>query len=667
MTVFPEASQLALQLVLLLVGCCCAPSAAADPLSLHPLHTDTQRWPVGSVVRLPYVIRTSSDARVTCTRDGRPLNRFWVRVPPRGGIAPLRTVEHAVVIFDASSEHAGEYACWARTATASRSVRWQVRPVTTNVCLPAGSCRETRDRQCEACTCPPGRAFYARNRTFRCYNERPLGLSLRLKLTPGATHLVFHTRSRAAIYYELTTYGDTQVVWRVRGHLIHAHTTLYRSTDTYATFWERIPFRVPRDDPRDHDTFLDGLLRAELRGANQSVSLSLQVKLNHVRRAMRCTNDTDCDPIGAECSSRGICRCNGTRLTLRWNAEVAAERGECTARCSSASGTCPEISGAVCASASSWCACPQGTYRQGQECRPGECTTNEQCMARHGSWSECVNWHCECLAGYVYRDGVCEPMVCLNNDDCVGENIARPSGSFVLGETLRCMGGRCVCHHEFDEVHTYCTKGSLGACSAGANCSVTNSHCIDRACVCERGYRLVLTPSGRACARVSCDPGGDECEATRSDCVNGMCTCPGNNEPPRGGACYGSSSVRARDLVTPVKQALCALVLALVVVCFMCVTFTFMKSKEDYVSTLEDDQPVEDEGAIMAAKRALDHVQEQDRKAAKAAEHTAEEPLGRAFVRSFFPKVSDVMYGATGEEEVITFGSTIVSDNTIDI
>ncbi|KAL3209189.1 hypothetical protein MRX96_009377 [Rhipicephalus microplus] len=83
--------------------------------SIRPKRTDTQLWAPGSAVRLPYVVRTSADANITCTHDGNPFSRFVVRVPRRRHAA-VHTVEHALFIPDAGPEHSGHYTCWAKDA-----------------------------------------------------------------------------------------------------------------------------------------------------------------------------------------------------------------------------------------------------------------------------------------------------------------------------------------------------------------------------------------------------------------------------------------------------------------------------------------------------------------------------------------------------------------------
>ncbi|KAH6928069.1 hypothetical protein HPB50_011188 [Hyalomma asiaticum] len=623
-------------------------------LSVRPLSTDTQRWAPGSAVRLPYVVRTSTDANVTCTRDGQALSRFVVRVP-RWRNAAVHTVEHALFIPGAGPEHAGRYACWARTQRDSGFVAWQVQPVTSRACAWSSSCEEKPGAPCEACECAAKRQFYGKNRLYGCYTKRNYGVSLRLKDTPLATYLVFNTRSQASIFYELTTYGDTQITWTIEGRLLHSHTTLYDSKESYVTFWERIVFRVPNDI--DYDRFLNGFLMAHVRGTKQSASLALRVRMTRVQQGMACANDSDCAPIGAACRQYAKvqkCKCEVGAAT-RWTGSPL--EGHCSKTCSS-DRDCKELGHGTCSQAAvtrSSCVCEQGFYLHQNTCLAAECDGSEQCQKRYGP-SECVGEHCECFAGYVYRDGVCVPMVCLDNYDCQDG-----------GRRLRCLGGRCICHHEYDvQEASQCSKSSVGPCQLGGACRVEGAECRqrDQVCVCKSGYRAVNLPTGQACLKVSCRTKDDCRDIALATCDNGMCTCH-DYEPPRSKTCSGSSALTSAELLLPLKLAGIALTMVVLLVAFMCITFTCMKSKEDYVSTLEDDQPVEDEGAIMAAKRALDAVQEQNR--AAAAEPPGEEPFGRVFMRSFFPRLSDALFGLPGEEGHISFGNTFVSENTIDI
>ncbi|XP_065294119.1 uncharacterized protein [Dermacentor albipictus] len=641
-------------LLLLLLTCGCGGSGPS-PLSVRPLRTDTQRWAPGSAVRLPYVVRTSADANVTCTRDGRTVSRFVVRAA-----RAVRTVQHALLIPNAGPEHAGRYACWARTHRHAGSVAWQVQPVTSSACLWSSSCVEKAGAPCEACDCAATGQFYGKNRLYGCHTKRSFGISLRLKETPQATFLVFNTRRQASIFYELTTYGDTQVTWTVEGLLLHSHTTLYDSRESYVTFWERIVFRVPNDT--DYDRFLNGFLMAHVRGTKESASLALRVRMTRVHQGMVCANDSDCAPIGGTCKLDTVkqftvpqkCRCD-QGAGPRWTG--SSMQGHCSKPCSS-DRDCKELGSATCSQAIATrarCVCKQGFHLHRNTCVASECASWDDCQGLYGP-SECVGEHCECFAGYVYRDGVCAPLACLDNSDCEDG-----------GRRLRCLGGRCICHHEFDVHHaSQCAKSSVGQCHGGA-CRIEGAECRqrDQVCICEKGYRAVNLPAGRACLRVSCHTSEDCRDIALAACKNGMCTCH-DNEPPRSKTCSGSSALTSAELLLPLKLVATAVGMAAFLVALMCITFTCMKSKEDYVSTLEDDQPVEDEGALMAAKRALDAVQEQDR-AAAAARPPAEEPFGRVFLRSFFPHLSDALFGLPGEEGHISFGNTTVSENTIDI
>ncbi|KAH7947347.1 hypothetical protein HPB52_010356 [Rhipicephalus sanguineus] len=639
--------------LLLLLLPCGYHDSESSRLSIRPIRTDTQLWAPGSAVRLPYVVRTSADANVTCTRDGKTFSRFVVRVPRRRN-AVVHTVEHALFIPDAAPEHAGRYACWARTQRDSGSVAWQVQPVTKRACVWSSSCEEKPGMPCEACECAAKRQFYGKNRLYGCYAKRHFGISLRLKETPRATFLVFNSRRRASIFYELTTYGDTQVTWTVEGHLLHSHTTLYDSRESYVTFWERIVFRVLND--ADYDRFLNGFLMAHVRGTKHSASLALRVRMNRVQQAMICGNDSDCDPIGAVCKQytrAKRCKCELGSAT-RWTGSPLY--GHCSKPCSS-DRDCGELGNSTCSQAGETrasCVCQQGFYLKHNACLASECASTEDCLARYGP-SECVGDHCECFAGYVYRDGVCSPSVCLDNNDCEDG-----------GGRLRCLSGRCICHHEFDvQRASQCSKSSVGKCSTGT-CRIDGAECRqrDQVCICKSGYRAVNLPAGRACLKVSCKTTDDCRDIALATCNNGMCTCL-DYEPPRSMTCSGSSALTSAELLVPLKLAGIAVGMTVFLVALMCITFTCMKSKEDYVSTLEDDQPVEDEGALMAAKRALDAIQEQDRVA--AAEPPGEEPFGRVFMRSFFPRLSDALFGLPGEEGHISFGNTPVSENTIDI
>ncbi|KAK8786204.1 hypothetical protein V5799_007432 [Amblyomma americanum] len=652
-----------LRMMALLLECVSMPCHAdyffsrrpTSQLSLYPVRTDAQNWVLGSIVRLPYVIRTSEDATVTCTRDGQTVNRFRVRVPRRP--SSVRTFEHALVIPNVSPDHAGEYSCTARTAhRESGAVAWQVKPISHSTCGWAESCRETSDSPCDACQCPPQREFYGKNRLYDCYSKRTAGISLRLKDTPEASFIIFNSRRQAAIYYELMTFGDTQVTWTVDGRLVHSHTTLYDSLDTYVTFWERIIFHVPNET--DYNRYLNGFLMAQVRGTRKSASLILRVKMNKVMQAMTCGNDSDCSPIGASCKTytRAMkCRCELPEAT-RWTGSQT--EGHCSKSCRTAQ-DCSHLGKAYCSQAPetrNYCVCSPGFYLDGNRCLSGECVLSDDCQARYGP-SECINGHCECFAGHVYRDGTCMPMVCLGNQDCEDG-----------GRGLRCLGGRCICHHEFDLTReNVCDKSDVGQCHGGGSCRVDNSVCLrGELCYCINGFRAVNLPTGRACLNVSCWTNDDCRGITLATCSNGMCTCP-DNEPPRGRACYGSAALTSAELLTPVRLVSTTIVLGAVVVAVLCVTFSFMKSKEDFVSTtLEDEQPAEDEGAVMAAKRALDVVKEQERAAAAEAE-AGEEHFWRVLMRSFFPRAAENMFGAVGEEGDISFGTTPVSENTIDI
>lgn len=199
-------------------------------------------------------------------------------------------------------------------------------------------------------------------------------------------------------------------------------------------------------------------------------------------------------------------------------------------------------------------------------------------------------------------------------------------------------------------------------CDKDSPCTKSNSECIRGACYCVSGYRAVNLIGGKGCVRVSCHENG-KCDVTRAACINGMCTCP-DLTAPEGTSCFGASQISAADVQKPLRLVGISLSMAFGLIVFSCVVVTCMKSREDYVATESDDKVADDEGALMAAKRIQEAIQESNQPPGPP----PEESVAKIFLRSVFPKkLSDGLFGIHGDDQHISFGNSEVSGSSIDV
>ncbi|XP_064485351.1 uncharacterized protein LOC135397670 isoform X2 [Ornithodoros turicata] len=536
-----------------------------------------------------------------------------------------------LLVRNASMEHAGRYLCHARThvSNVTRTVGWKVHLRAPSLCPLAYGCHERDDVICHPCTCPPKKQFYGRNRIFRCYNEQNI---VDVKLLTTSHN--FRQFEPLVVDYELTTFGDTQVRWIVNGYIRQSYTVLLNTEETIVTLQKRLII----GDKVERDERYEGTIEARVRGTELIASRTATIVLSYIQPGSPCEPNESklrCSVINGECVGK-VCACPQDWVENHM-------QHTCKRPCSDPT-ECMDLGRATCNSRD--CECLPGFYLQGGKCTRLECVSHSECSKRHSS-SFCHRGYCYCLAGYTLSNGRCEPQHCLVADEC-----PQPD--------MHCVRGLCVCNSQFDLVENTCRKSDVGACDPASQsaCATPNSICDaeDNQCRCKKGYRAVTVLGGRDCLDVDCTNG--TCNVTNARCVNGMCLCP-NGKPPTSAFCFGHIGVTAAELMGSVKLASLSAAILVGVIIFACVTMTCMKSKEDYVSSIEDDKPVDDEGAIVAAKKAKAFLEEEE----QPVEPLPEEGFVRTFMRSMFPKLSDGLFGVHGEETRIKFGSTDISSS----
>ncbi|EEC02959.1 conserved hypothetical protein [Ixodes scapularis] len=435
---------------------------------------------------------------------------------------------------------------------------------------------------------------------------------------------------------------DTQVNLYLNGVHVHTHTVLVDSVETVVTFDERLVMPVPVVRNMTHD----GVLEARLRGTNMRTQLTMKIQ------RVDATKGLSCDP-----STEHLCRavntaCTGTpmKCSCDVNTHFWYDRRTCVPKCNPQRQCAPMVAHSTCQSVTSQsvCVCDSPRLHLDGMCVMPECLTELQCELKYGKNSFCQKGYCTCLAGHVLRDGRCSPVECLSNDECMDAH-------------THCVHGKCVCHGDYDLLKDDCRKGKVGLCPSNTPCAKENTECIRGRCFCKDGYRALQLEQGSPCLKITCDT-NQNCSSIRGVCFNGRCSCP-DLEPPITLTCPGRSLLSAAEVQTTLKLAVCTLGMVVGMIAFLAMSVMCMKSKEDYESTVDDDELAEDQGALMAAKKVLAAVQEAD----KDQEPPAEEGALTILMRSFFPNLSRYFFGVHGDEGRISFGDTTVSDSSIDV
>ncbi|CAN7988032.1 unnamed protein product, partial [Ixodes hexagonus] len=432
----------------------------------------------------------------------------------------------------------------------------------------------------------------------------------------------------------------TQVNLYLNGVLVHTHTVLVASIDTVVTFDERLVMPVPIDDNLVHS----GVLEARLRGTEMHTNLTMQIRRVTANRGFPCNGSEHvCRAINAICSVPHR-RCNCKPGVQYWTTETCADRCSPTEPCVMmvSHGSCRKFR------THNLCICDSPSFQLDGGCVMPECLTELQCQANHGKHSHCVKNYCTCLAGHVLRDGECEPTQCLSNDECKDAH-------------MHCVQGKCVCVSDYDLVEEECRKASVGVCPSNSPCTKANTECIESRCYCKGGYRPLHLEPGSPCFKIICQT-NEDCSRIRGVCYDGQCSCP-DLVPPSSMTCPGLSRLSAAEVQTTLKLAVCTVGMIVGMIVVLAVSVMCMKSKEDYDFTRDEDEAVEDQGALMAAKKLLEAVQQAD----ENQEPPSEEGGFKILMRSFFPDLSRVLFGAYGEAGHISFGDTPVSDSSIDV
>lgn len=233
----------------------------------------------------------------------------------------------------------------------------------------------------------------------------------------------------------------------MENQIVHSHTTLVDSLQTHLTFRKRIEIK---EDGIPVDVNINAVLEARLRGTELRFRENLVFRIVHVKRALLCNATWDfCDAMHATCQNPN-CQCDTPGQLWSWKGDN--ETGECKLTCTNDT-TCKDVFGrwSFCSQPrphrEGQCECLQGTRNEGRQCVRKPCRLEEYCGKEHGP-SFCSNDSCVCLAGHVLTDGRCARVPCLSNDECPELH-------------LQCLGGWCVCSHDYDRTEERCRKSQV--------------------------------------------------------------------------------------------------------------------------------------------------------------------------------------------------------------